>query len=60
MCGDLVERGSVDSLDNVDFAVVRPIVANGPVCGPSTTSMGHRPHISDKQTAGIDFFFGLT
>ena len=55
MCGDLVERVSVDSLDNVDFAVVRPVATDSPVRGPSTTAVGHSPHIGDEQTSGIVF-----
>ena len=52
---NLVESVLVDTLDDIDFTVVRPVVADGPVCGPSTTSVGHRPHISDEKTAGIVF-----
>ena len=52
---NLVERVLVDTLDDIDFTVVRPVVADGPVCGPSTTSVGHRPHISNEETAGIVF-----
>ena len=55
MRNHLVESVFVDTLDDIDFTVVRPVVANGPVCGPSTTSVGHRPHISDEEASGIVF-----
>ena len=51
----LVEKVFVDTFDDIDFTVVRPVVADGPVCGPSTTAVGHRPHISNEETAGIVF-----
>ena len=31
----------------------RPVVTDGPVYGPSTTSVGHRPRTSDEETSGI-------
>ena len=52
---NLVESVFVDTLDDIDFTVVRPVVADGPVCGPSTTAVGHRPHISDEKASGIVF-----
>ena len=55
MRSNLIESVLVDTLDDIDFTVVRPVVADGPVCGPSTTSVGHRPHISDEKTSSIVF-----
>ena len=52
---NLVESVFIDTLDDIDFTVVRPVVADGPVCGPSTTAVGHRPHISDEKTSSIVF-----
>lgn len=52
---DLVESVFVDTLDDIDFTVVGPVVTDGPVCGPCATAVGHRPHVGDEKTAGIVF-----
>ena len=52
----LVERIFVDTFDNIDFTVItRLVVADGPVCGSSTTIVGHRPHISEEEIHGVVF-----
>lgn len=47
----LVGRWIVHSLDNINFAIVRPIRANGPVSWPYAAAMRHRKYVSDEQSA---------
>jgi len=49
--GDLVVVLLVDSLDDVDLSIVRPVVTKGPKSGPSSAdASGHVSKIDDQET----------
>ena len=41
VCSNLVKRAFINTFDDIDFAVVRPVVANGPVCVPQPWEIDH-------------------
>ena len=56
---DLVSTGEVDAFQDVDLAVVRPVTAYEPECGPDATDgPGHMGDVGDEETMRIGFVAG--
>lgn len=61
MQGHLVGGILVDTLNDINFAIVRPVGAEHPECGPSSAgASGHVCQVQDHQALGVGVLAGQT